>query len=108
MTPEQETARRKKLIKAARATLSMEFGLAFGADRIASALFHLGKVYEEKHPIFRSFIRDIPLEIPFGRSRLLWASAAMLATDDKLAQVEAKYRREILEECVNVIALYSS
>jgi hypothetical protein len=108
MTPEQEIARRKKLVKAARATLSTEFGLSFGADRIRRALFNLGETYEKQHPVFDAFIHDIPEEIPFGRTRLLWNPAAMLATDNKLASIEAHYRREVLDECVKLIAQYSS
>jgi hypothetical protein len=108
MTPEQEIARRKKLVKAARATLSMEFGLSFGADRIRAALLNLGGTYEQQHPVFQAFIHDIPADIPFGRVRLLWNPVTMLATDDKLASIEAKYRRKVLDECVKLIAQYSS
>ena len=108
MTPEQEIARLKKLVRAARATLSMEFGLAFGADQISTALVHLGPVYQQKHQIFREFIRAIPADIPYGRARLLWDPAAMLATDKKLAIVENRFRRPVLDECVSILAQYAA
>jgi hypothetical protein len=86
----------------------MEFGLSFGANRVRAALFNLGETYEQQYPVFDAFIHDIPADIPFGRTRLLWNPVAMLATDDKLASIEAKYRREVLDECVRLIAQYSS
>jgi hypothetical protein len=41
-------------------------------------------------------------------SRLPRNPAATLATDNKLASFEAHYRREVLDECVKLIAQFST
>ncbi len=72
MTPEQEIARLAKLVSAAKALLSLQVGLAVGASRVRNALSWLGATYEQKHPVFKDFIDNIPRDIPLGGARLLW------------------------------------
>lgn len=103
MTPEQEIARLAKLVSAAKALLSLQVGLAVGASRVRNALSWLGATYEQKHPVFRDFIDNIPRDIPLGGARLLWNPAVMLETDGRLARVEAKFRTALLNECVRII-----
>ncbi|WP_233840663.1 hypothetical protein [Dyella sp. 2HG41-7] len=106
MTPEQEISRRKKLVSAAKALLSLQVGLAVGAARIENILSWLGETYQREHPLFAFFIANIPPEIPLGGARLLWRSDLMLETDDRLARIEAKFRRALLGECVKIIDRY--
>jgi hypothetical protein len=106
MTPEQETARRKKLVSAAKALLSLQVGLAVGAARMENILLSLDETYQREHSLFALFMAKIPLDIPLGGARLLWRSEVMLETDDRLAEVEAKFRRALLNECVRVIEKY--
>lgn len=106
MTPEQEAARRAKLVSAAKALLSLQVGIAVGASRVRNVLSWLGPSYELEHPIFGSFIASIPLDIPLGGARLLWNTDVMLETDGRLAQVEAAFRTALLSECVRIIQAY--
>lgn len=108
MTPEQEISRRKKLVSAAKALLSLQVGIAVGASRIENMLSWLGEAYKREHPLFAFFIANIPLDIPLGGARLLWRSERMLETDDRLARIEAKFRRVLLDECVKIIDKYDS
>lgn len=108
MTPEQEISRRKKLVSAAKALLSLEVGLAVGAVRIENILLWLGESYQREHPLFSFFIANIPPDIPLSGARLLWHSERMLETDDRLAQIEAKFRRALLSECVKIVDRYNS
>lgn len=52
MTPEQELARQRKLVSAAKALLSLQVGIAVGAMRVAGVLRWLGRPYEESHTVF--------------------------------------------------------
>ena len=108
MTPEQEISRRKKLVSAAKALLSLQVGVVVGASRIEDILLSLGESYQREHPLFCFFIANIPPDIPLGDARLLWRSERMLETDDRLAQIEAKFRRALLGECVKIVDKYDS
>jgi hypothetical protein len=108
MTPDQEVSRRSKLVSAAKALLSLQVGLAVGASRMRNVLFWLGEDYRREHPIFELFIANIPADIPLGGARLLWRSEVMLETDDRLARIEAKFRRALLSECVRIIDKYGA
>ncbi|GLQ99289.1 hypothetical protein [Dyella mobilis] len=108
MTPEQEISRRKKLVSAAKALLTLQVGLAVGASRIENILLWLGESYQREHPFFAFFIANIPPDIPLGGARLLWSSGPMLDSDDRLARIEAKFRRSLLGECVKIIDKYDS
>lgn len=108
MTPEQEAARRAKLVSATKALLSLQVGIAVGASRVRNVLSWLGPSYEREHPIFGSFIASIPLDIPLGGARLLWNTEVMLEADGRLAQVEAAFRAGLLRECVRIIQAYEA
>ena len=56
MTPEQRESRIKKLVSSARAVLSLQVGLAVGANRISNNLYWLGPEFKDSHPIFQQFI----------------------------------------------------
>lgn len=106
MTPEQKLARTKKLVSAAKALLSLQTGIAVGAQRIMNCLYLLGPEFEDKHKVFGKFIQAIPSDIPIGSVRLLWNYDPMLKTDKGLAEVENKFRESLLSECVAIIRAY--
>jgi len=106
MTPQQELARRERLVAAARAMLSMQVGLATGAFRLERVLGSLGEPYQSQHSVFRRFTGAIPADIPVGSARLHWVPALLLATDTKLAKIEDKFRASLLEECIAIIQAY--
>jgi len=108
MTPEQELARRRKLVSAAKALLSLQVGIAVGAMRVEGVLRWLGRPYEESHSIFSKFIDSIPRSIPLGGARLRWNPERMLELDEVLAPIEAKYRRMLMEECIRIIDIYET
>lgn len=106
MTPEQEEARTRRLVSAARALLTLQVGLYVGARRIENALFWLGSDFQAKHRIFSEFTDAVPREIPLGSARLLWEPTAVLETDLRLAVVEARFRAQLLVEAVEIIQQY--
>lgn len=106
MTPEQKDARLRRLVSAARALLSLQVGLYVGARRIENSLIWLGPEFKTKHRIFSEFTDAVPRDIPVGTARLLWHPEAMLATDGKLASVEARFRTQLLAECVDIVRHY--
>jgi hypothetical protein len=106
MTPEQREARTGRLVSAARALLSLQVGLYVGARRIENALVWLGPDVKAKHRIFSEFTDAVPRDIPVGSARLLWDPVAMLKTDPSMAAVEARFRKKLLEECIEIIKNY--
>ena len=106
MTPEQRTAKIKKLVSAAKALLTLQVGLFVGARRIENVLVSLEPEFDEKHRIFSEFTKAVPRDIPLGSARLMWDTEAMLHTDLKLAPVEERFRSKLLAECVIIIRLY--
>ncbi len=106
MTPEQEAARKKQLVSAAKALLSLQVGLAVGAIRIDKMLMHLSPELKKQHPIFGEFLSTIPMNVPLGSARLLWAPEALMEMDKKLSPIEKKYRTKLLLESIKIIANY--
>lgn len=106
MTPEQKDARTRRLVSAARALLSLQVGLYVGARRIENSLVWLGPDFQAKHRVFAEFTDAVPRDIPVGTARLLWNPEAMLATDARLASVEARFRAQLLAECVEIVRHY--
>ena len=43
---------------------------------------------------------------PMGSERLLWAHAALLERDAKLAAIEAHFRPKVLSTCIDIIDTY--
>lgn len=106
MTPEQIDARTRGLVSAARALLSLQVGLYVGARRIDNALSRLGPQWLAKHRIFSQFADAVPHDIPVGTARLFWAPEVVLATDRRLASVEARFRPHLLKECIQIVRDY--
>jgi hypothetical protein len=106
MTPEQRESRIRSLVSAARAVLSLQVGLAVGANRIVGILWRLGPEFEDAHPIFDQCIRSIPPVVPIGGARLLWASDNLMKTDKVLAKREGRYRKPVLLGCIQIIKKY--
>lgn len=106
MTPEQQDARTRRLVSAARALLSLQVGLYVGARRIENALTWLGPDFRTKHRIFSEFTDAVPRDIPVGTARLLWNPEAVLKTDVRLASVETRYRAQLLAECIEIVREY--
>ena len=105
MTPEQENARRKRLVTAARAVLSLQVGLGVGCSRINRELFWLGAEHRDRFPIFDEFLKAA-LGYPIGTERLQWAPESLLKADRKLAAVESDFRTRILKSCIEIIKDY--
>ena len=105
MTPEQEVARKKQLVSAAKALLSLQVGIGVGCIRINKLLYWLGLEGSEHGKIFKQFL-DVTRDIPIGNERLHWLPQALLEQDAKLTKLEAKFRPAILSACVGIIASY--
>jgi len=108
MTPEQFNARKRRLVSAAKALLSLQVGLYVGARRIEHSLGSLGPDFQTRHNIFSEFTDAVPIDIPVGSARLLWDSEVVMKTDSALALVESRYRTQLMAECVAMIRLYGS
>ena len=103
MTPEQEVARKRRVVSAARRLLSLEAGLVTGASRLRYALRYLGDEHEQRFPTFGRFLDAIPGPTPLGELRLVCAEEFLLRTDAQLAAVEAMFREPIMRECLAVL-----
>jgi hypothetical protein len=86
--------------------LSLQAGIYVGAKRIENVLYWLGPDFQAKHQIFSEFTRAVPLHVPVGSGRLLWDPAVVLKTDLQLASVEARFRTQLLAECIDIIKRY--
>lgn len=106
MTPEQRDSRIRSLVSSAKALLSLQVGLAVGANRIVGNLYRLGPEFKAAHPIFDQFIRSIPPDVPIGGARLLWAPDALMNTDKVLTKREDRFRKSVLLECIQIIEKY--
>jgi hypothetical protein len=103
MTPEQEVARKRRVISAARRLLSLETGLVTGSSRLRYALRYLGDQHEARFPTFGRFLDAIPNPTPLGELRLACADEYLLRTDADLAVVESEFRGSIMRECLAVL-----
>jgi hypothetical protein len=105
MTPEQVVARKKQLVSAAKALLSLQVGIGVGCVRINKILHWLGLQDDVQYRIFKQFFAAT-VGLPIGNERLLWANAALLEQDANLAKIEAECRPEILSVCISNIETY--
>ena len=105
MNPEQEVARKKQLVSAAKALVSLQVGIGVGCVRINKLLIWLRLDGNEEHQVFRQF-NKATVGLPIGNERLLWATDALLQQDTKLSKIEAKFRPAIMRACVNIIGTY--
>lgn len=103
MTPEQEIARKKQLVSAAKALLSLQIGISIGCVRISKVLHWLALQNDEQYRVFHQFNRET-LGLPIGNERLLWAHPALLELDVKLAKIEDDFRPELLRACIAIIS----
>lgn len=108
MSPDHESSLRKQLVCAARALLSMQAGLTVGALRVQKLLEEMGEGYQAQHRIIAEYAHAIPADIPVGTARLYWAPEPLMERDARLAEIESRYRGELLRECFLIIGLYKS
>lgn len=107
MTPEQEIARRARLVSAARSLLTGQQGLVFASNGILRCLYSLGDEWVNRHSVFYDFRNALPSEVPVGSERLLWNQAKLLELDPILADVEYRYRPSLMAESCKIIKNYS-
>jgi len=105
MTPEQEVARKKQMVSAAKALLSLQVGIGVGCVRINKILHWLSLQDDVPYQVFKQFL-SATIGLPIGNERLLWGHAALLESDAKLAAVEAGFRPKILSTCIDIIDTY--
>jgi len=105
MTPEQEVARKKQLVSAAKALLSLQVGIGVGCVRINKMLHWLSLQDDPRYQVFKQFLGAVR-GLPLGNERLLWAHGALLECDAKLAMIEADFRPKALITCINIIDAY--
>ncbi len=105
MTPAQEIARKKQLVSAAKALLSLQVGISIGCVRISKVLTWLALQGDDRYRIFHQFNRAT-LGLPIGNDRLLWSHLALLEHDAKLAKIEAEFRPKLLSACIAIIGEY--
>lgn len=107
MTPEQQDARRKRLVSGARALLSLQVGIAFGCMRMNRLLHDAGVPLDDQPGVFRRFLAAAT-DLPLANERLKWETNALLAGDAQLTLVESEFRPAILAACVDIIARYDA
>ncbi len=107
MTPEQETARLKRLVSAARCLVTGQQGITVASNHLLSCLYDLGDDWVTNHPIYAEFRNALPTEVPIGTERLLWNYEKVLELDPLLAKIEGKYRTKLMRESFVIIEKYS-
>jgi hypothetical protein len=105
MTPEQEIARKKQMVSAARALLSLQVGIGVGCIRINKILLWLRLQDDLRYQVFKQFLAATR-GLPIGNERLLWAHSSLLECDAKLAAIEADFRPKVLSTCIDIIDTY--
>ena len=105
MTPDQEIARKKQLVSAAKALLSLQVGIGIGCVRINKILHWLSLQDDHRYHVFKQFFAKA-MDLPIGNERLLWARSALLEQDAKLAEIEAEFRPKLLRACMAIIDTY--
>lgn len=105
MTPEQEIARKKQMVSAAMALLSLQVGIGVGCVRINKVLHWLLLQDDLRYQVFRQFLAAT-MGLPIGNERLHWARSALLESDARLAAIEAEFRPKILSACIDIIDTY--
>jgi hypothetical protein len=106
MTPEQEIARKKRLVSASRSLVAGQQGLTIASNRILSCLYDLGDEWVDKHSVFKEYRNALPMEVPVGTERLHWSFDKLLELDPILADLEYRFRAKLMAECCNIITKY--
>lgn len=102
----REAEQLKRLVSAARTMISMQVGLSVGAVRLAGILRELGECHETRHAVVAEFLAAIPSDVPVGTARLYCTPQVLLERDAVLGAVEARFRRRLLQECMDMVRLY--
>lgn len=105
MTPEQEVARKKQMVSAAKALLSLQVGIGVGCIRVNKILHWLSLQDDPRYQVFKQFI-TATMGLPLGNERLLWSHAALLECDVKLAAIEGDFRPRVLSACIDIVDTY--
>jgi hypothetical protein len=106
MTPDQNIARKKQAVAAARSLLALDVGFVYGAGRVQAALRSIGNDERDLFPVFDNFLDAIPRVTPLGGLRLICEEGQLLSSDRDLAEVEHKFRNALLLECLAVVRAY--
>ncbi len=106
MTPEQEEARKKKLVSAARNLISGQQGITVASIRILGCLHYLGIEWVNSYSVFKEYKSSLPLEIPIGTERLNWHFDELLKLDPILGDLEANYRHKLMSEACVIVTKY--
>ncbi|EGR1985732.1 TPA: hypothetical protein GRI96_24845 [Vibrio parahaemolyticus] len=102
MTPEQKTARLKRLVSAAISLVTGQQGI-----HVLRCLYDLGDDWVERYPIYTEFRSALPAEVPISTERLLWHFDKVLELDPLLAKVEYNFRAKLMSESFLIIEKYS-
>jgi hypothetical protein len=92
------------VVSAARALLALEVGLYLGAKRASNALAQLEGGLSERFPTFDRFLSAVPSHLPVGQTRLTCTPSYLAESDAVLAALEARFRAELLTECLSVLS----
>jgi hypothetical protein len=103
MNSAQEVARTKRAVAAARAMITQEHGLVFGAKRVLRAMAYLSDDMPGQFPTFGEFLDRIPMTTPLGEARLMCTEQFLFESDVRLAVVEAEFRTPLYRESLALI-----
>jgi hypothetical protein len=98
----QEEHRRKaqirKLVANARAIVTYQVGLTVGCLRMRRSLHGL----EFKYSVFEEYLGELE-GLPIGTERLYWAQDALRIRDEKLEEINARFRNRIFDAAFEII-----
>ncbi len=86
--------------------LSGQVGILVGTVRISKLLYWLGAEIGSDFPQFKFFMDQVPASVPIANERLKWETEALLIADRHLADIELKFRGELMRACAQIIKTY--
>lgn len=106
MTPEQLTARKRRLASSARALVTGDLGLVPASRNISQALRVMENEAPAGYEVFEQFYDAIPKDIPLGIARLRWPIELLLNFDARLVELEARFRPALLRASMALAETY--
>ena len=105
MNPQQHQSLIRKLVANARAIISYQVGLPVGCVKMNKILIWLAAFEKLDYPIFNDYLKDTT-ELPISTERLQWNRESLRKYDERLLQINLRYREKVIDTCFEIIEKY--
>ncbi len=107
LNPQQHQSLIRKLVANARAIISYQVGLPVGCVKMDKILIWLAPFEKLGYTIFSDYLNDTK-GLPIGTERLQWNRESLRKYDERLIQINLKYREKIIDNCFEIIEKYKN